>query len=261
MAGDRGGRTGRGGITHATYDAYRARKGLPKQDVWRISDQEIAEIYKKEYWDPVHGDQLKTGVDLAVFDYAINSGPAKAYKARIAASDCPDATGRIHKICAERLSFMHALGSSWARFGAAWGKRVARCEATSLKMAGADLGAVAKDAKAAMQKNKQRAAGVTAAGAGAAVGAHRFLHAGGWVIAGLCVVGAAIIVHSFLAWRHGQRADALTAAIDEMRAADAAASQSKTAARAEATMTEKTIAASQAELAAAKDAINKSGAA
>src|ERR1019366_2697867 len=95
--GDRGGRTGRGGITHTTYDAYRSKKGLAAQDVWLISDSEIAEIYAANYWDPIHGDRLPAGQDLALFDYAINSGPAKANEARLLAGT-GDAPALIDKI-------------------------------------------------------------------------------------------------------------------------------------------------------------------
>jgi Glycosyl hydrolase 108 len=76
--GDRGGRTGRGGITHTTYDSYRDKKGLPRQDVFLINDAEIAEIYWNGYWQPIRGDELPAGVDLSIFDFAINSGTAKA---------------------------------------------------------------------------------------------------------------------------------------------------------------------------------------
>lgn len=74
---DNGGET-MWGITHRTYDAYRRAKGLPTQSVQEITRSEMIEIYRREYWDAVRGDDLPAGVDYAIFDFAVNSGPGRA---------------------------------------------------------------------------------------------------------------------------------------------------------------------------------------
>lgn len=257
--GDRGGRTGRGGITHTTYDVYRDRKGLPRQDVFKISDAEIAEIYAREYWDPIHGDELAAGVDLCIFDYAINSGPKKANWERLQAiaGGAKEAAALIRKICADRLAFMHALGS-WSRFGKGWGRRVAECEATALQMVRVPLRPVLEDAKAKREAAKTRASAVVAAGAPASAGTHEYLHHGLWVLAALIgIVALLAAIAAFNAWRQGQRADALTAAVKKMQAEQAAAFAAKMATDAAANLKAKAIAADQAALAVAKDAIGK----
>src|SRR4029077_7081746 len=77
---DPGGRTSRG-ILQSEYNNYRrTHPGLPS-DVWDAPDSAVADIYKHSYWDVVQADQLPPGVDYAVFDYAVNSGPRKAAKA------------------------------------------------------------------------------------------------------------------------------------------------------------------------------------
>ena len=38
-------------------------------------------IYRANYWDKVKGDELPSGVDFCVFDWAVNSGVSRASKA------------------------------------------------------------------------------------------------------------------------------------------------------------------------------------
>ena len=255
--GDHGGKTGRGGITHTTYDAYRTRMGLPVQDVFKISDAEIAVIYAAEYWKPVRGDEAPAGIDLALFDYAINSGPAKANQANLAANgDIPTV---IHKICTSRLAFLHALGGSWARFGKGWARRVSECEALALKMAGELTPEVAEKVQEG-QYGKRRRVPQVILGGGAAVGVAVNSGFGHWAVIGIIaftVIAAAIAI--FNARQHGQRTDTLTTAVTYMQSARVAAEAAQKAAAVEAEIKAKAIAADQAVLEAAKSKIAKVG--
>jgi lysozyme family protein len=49
-------------------------------DLANIPDDDVYEIYKTMYWDKVWGDKLPDGLDFAMFDFAVNSGPARAVK-------------------------------------------------------------------------------------------------------------------------------------------------------------------------------------
>jgi len=40
----------------------------------------VAPMYKQKYWDKIRADDLPSGVDLAVFDCCVNSGPGRAAK-------------------------------------------------------------------------------------------------------------------------------------------------------------------------------------
>ncbi len=74
---DRGGRTYRG-VTQKTYDGYRRNNGLVTQDVSKISQKEIKDIYY-EIFTSSGADKIDNPqVALVVFDIAVNSGPAKA---------------------------------------------------------------------------------------------------------------------------------------------------------------------------------------
>lgn len=70
---DPGGPTNRG-ITQKTLSDY---LGHPAsiEDVQNLSLSTALDIYRKNYWAPIHGDDLPPMVALACFDCAVNSGP------------------------------------------------------------------------------------------------------------------------------------------------------------------------------------------
>jgi lysozyme family protein len=128
------------GVIQRVYDGYRERKGLPKRSVKYLAEDELKEIYRKQYWDAIRGDELPHGVDFVVFDGAVNSGPSQSAKwlqravgtkddgnvgeATIAAAIAKDRARTINGICDRRLSFLKAL-RTWPVFGVGWGRRVA----------------------------------------------------------------------------------------------------------------------------------------
>jgi lysozyme family protein len=131
---DPGGRTNKG-ITQRTYNAYRARLKKPSNDVYAIADAEVADCYRRDYWDAVDGDSIPPGEDLAIFDFAVNSGPARAVRVRGMASQANlKADANIRNICANRLAFMQSL-PTWPHFGSGWARRVAEVQKHGLAMA------------------------------------------------------------------------------------------------------------------------------
>lgn len=144
---DPGGATNKG-ITQATYNAYLGPKR--QRSVKIITDAEVADIYKHRYWDVVRGDDLPAGLDFAVFDFAVNSGPTRAIRflqhavgvkvdgelgplTLRAAKSC-DVSSVIRKLCANRLYYLKLL-KTWPTFGKGWERRVVGVEALALKMA------------------------------------------------------------------------------------------------------------------------------
>ncbi|MFD2248972.1 lysozyme family protein [Pseudochelatococcus lubricantis] len=135
---DPGGRTNKG-ITQRVFDAFRRRKSSPTRAVDHITDAEAKEIYKRQYWDAIRGDDLPAGVDYAVFDYAVNSGPAQAAKdlQRAISESADGAIGQrtidatygksgqiiIDDLCDRRLAFLRRL-KTFGAFGKGWTRRV-----------------------------------------------------------------------------------------------------------------------------------------
>jgi lysozyme family protein len=152
------------GLTQRAYDAWRRLKGLPTRGVRQATDDEIRTIFRDEYWGPVRGDDCPAGVDLLMFDIAINMGPVVAIRflqqalvvkvdgmfgletlGKLKGVDSPSGDGRsserpmdrsalIQAICARRFSFWHAL-TTWWRFGKGWMARGNDIEARALKLA------------------------------------------------------------------------------------------------------------------------------
>lgn len=132
---DPGGRTAFG-VTQKVYDAWRVKQGKPKDDVFNIARSEIEAIYRQEYWDRVRGDDLPAGLDLAVFDYAVNSGVSRAVRHLQGvvgvAQDGVIGPATLQAVrayvalslCDRRLAFLKGL-ATWVTFGKGWSSRVA----------------------------------------------------------------------------------------------------------------------------------------
>jgi lysozyme family protein len=149
---DHGGRTMRG-ITLREYTAYRKRHGLAGADVRDITEDELQDIYRNSYWLPCGGDVLPAGLDLAVFDYGVNSGPSRAVRelqrllnlpqtAKIGAAEatavlaCRDLPKLINAYCDARAAFLRRIGNgSQSVFLRGWLSRVSTIRAEALSMA------------------------------------------------------------------------------------------------------------------------------
>ncbi|WP_306663780.1 MULTISPECIES: glycosyl hydrolase 108 family protein [Mesorhizobium] len=73
---DPGGATMKG-VTLANFRRY-VKADATKADLRKITDAQVSTVYRRFYWDATAGAQLPGGVDYAVFDFAVNSGPARA---------------------------------------------------------------------------------------------------------------------------------------------------------------------------------------
>lgn len=65
------------GVTKATYEDW---VGHPvSEKIMRgLTVDHVKTLYKVKYWDAVKGDDLPLGLDLCVFDFAVNAGPNRA---------------------------------------------------------------------------------------------------------------------------------------------------------------------------------------
>lgn len=140
---DKGGATDRG-ITQRTFDAWNRSKGDPQRPVKGISKAQADAIITGQYLATVGFDDLPSGLDYAMADYAVNSGPARAVRELQAivgvtqdgvmgvhtlaamADHRFDAHDLVLILCARRMAFLRGLPgkSGWATFGTGWRARV-----------------------------------------------------------------------------------------------------------------------------------------
>jgi hypothetical protein len=120
------------GITQREYASWRKQHGRRVRPVREIAEDELREIYRSEYWDAMDCGNLCAGLDLCVFDAAVNSGVGRARAWLAQAND-------ISGFCDLRLAFLKGLGRLWRVFGAGWGRRVAGIRNEALLMAGANV--------------------------------------------------------------------------------------------------------------------------
>lgn len=146
---DPGGATNRG-VTQEVYDDWRVSQALAKRGVRAINDYETAAIYKRQYWNACRCDDLPSGVDYCVFDFAVNSGVNRASRylqkavsvaddghigpQTLAAVATLSPTELIEAICAARLDFLKHL-STFDTFGRGWERRVVEVEGKAEAMA------------------------------------------------------------------------------------------------------------------------------
>ena len=145
---DPGGATNKG-VTIATFRRYVKPSGT-KADLKALTVEQAKTVYRRQYWDAVHGAELPSGLDFAVFDFGVNSGPSRAVKTlqRLVGAapdgkigpvtlDAVRARGTL-KLIKEyqdaRLAFLKGL-RTWGTFGKGWSRRVNEVGAMASAMA------------------------------------------------------------------------------------------------------------------------------
>lgn len=137
------------GVTLSSFRKY-VKPGATKDDLRKITDEQLATVYRRHYWDAVAGAELPDGVDYAVFDFAVNSGPDRAVKylqaivgvaqdgkigpETVKATRARMHAGIINAYCDNRLAFLKGL-KTWPTFGNGWKNRVKGVRSEALDMA------------------------------------------------------------------------------------------------------------------------------
>jgi lysozyme family protein len=136
------------GITKATWEEWVGRSSNEKE-MRSLTPEMVALLYRRKYWDKIQGDSLPDGVDYAVFDFSVNSGPGRAAKflqeivgVKADGAIGPKTLTAIHNknpkelviaYNAKRQAFLECL-PTFTTFGKGWSNRVAGVTSHSLSM-------------------------------------------------------------------------------------------------------------------------------
>ena len=144
---DSGGMTNLG-VTKRVYDEWIGREST-EQEMRDLTPDDVAPIYKKNYWDRIKGDYVPSGVDWCLYDWAVNSGsgrPAKAVQRAVGAT--PDGViGKqtvglimekdpkfiIDYVYTVRQAFYEGL-DDYKHFGRGWSRRNTETLHQAMKM-------------------------------------------------------------------------------------------------------------------------------
>jgi lysozyme family protein len=126
------------GVTKRVWEAWVGHP-VGEKEMRALTLATVARLYKRQYWDAVKGDELPTGLDYLMFDFAVNAGAGRAIRTMqkalgttpdgvigpktMAAIKAADPKDLIAKFSMERELFYKAL-PTFATFGRGWLRRV-----------------------------------------------------------------------------------------------------------------------------------------
>lgn len=136
------------GVTKRVWEAW-VGKTVSEADMRALTPALVAPMYRKQYWDAVKGDELPSGLDYLMFDFAINAGVSRAIRTmQRAIGTTPDGAigpktmqalrdadpdALIDKFSDEKEAFYRSL-PTFATFGRGWLRRVAEVKSHAVTL-------------------------------------------------------------------------------------------------------------------------------
>lgn len=146
---DPGGRTNLG-VTQKVWEEWVGRESNEKE-MRSLTPEMVAPLYKRKFWDACKCDDLPTGVDYLVFDFAVNAGPGRSAKIlqtavgvpadgaigpiTLAAVKAQDPVELIENFSQAKEDFYRSL-STFETFGKGWLNRVSAVKIKASSMLG-----------------------------------------------------------------------------------------------------------------------------
>ena len=144
---DPGGRTNLG-VTQRVWEEY-VGHSVDEAEMRSLTKEMVAPLYRTEYWDAVHGDQLPCGADYLAFDFSVNAGDFRSIKTiqralnitadgvigpvTLKAIQDANAEEFINNFTNAKESFYRGL-ANFPTFGRGWLNRVAESKRIAEKM-------------------------------------------------------------------------------------------------------------------------------
>ena len=117
-----------------------SKRSYPDVDIKNLTREQAKAIYKRDFWERIHADEMYDGVAFQALDFAINSGIETSIRklqqavgvaddgwwgptTRAAVASMSE-TDVIMRFVAFRLKFWASL-NTWSTFGRGWANRAA----------------------------------------------------------------------------------------------------------------------------------------
>lgn len=145
----------KGGVTLVSYADYCAKSGLPAptaDDIRNLTEDQMKTFYAAQWMTPLRFDELPSGVDCAVFGFAVQAGLTGATELlAIGSGFWPVPTTMTnqliaHVVASDPRAVIGGLGGAWAsrkydgtewsRYGHGWTNRFLKQNAQSIPLAG-----------------------------------------------------------------------------------------------------------------------------
>jgi lysozyme family protein len=138
------------GVTKATWENWVGRESDEKE-MRGLTPEKVEPLYKKKFWDACCCDELPSGIDYLVFDFAVNAGPGRSIKTlQSAVGATPDGgigpmtlaavnsfseAELVDKFSQAKEDFYRSL-NTFETFGKGWLNRVAAVKIKATSMLG-----------------------------------------------------------------------------------------------------------------------------
>ena len=125
------------GVTKRTYDEYHGTD-IDEEGMRQLTKADVEPIYRRNYWDRCRCQDLASGIDWAVFDFAVNAGTGRAARTLQRAVEAEEdgsigpltlmlvkqheVANIINRIAVYREEFYRSL-STFDTFGRGWLRR------------------------------------------------------------------------------------------------------------------------------------------
>lgn len=125
-----------------------SQRAYPAVNIRRLSREDAIGIYKRDYFDAIHGDALPPAIAILLMDTAVNQGVAAAVRIlQCAVGVRTDgvmgpqtlqavASTSLSKLTAElvaRRMNTYGLNPAFTRYGLGWSRRVAQCHQLAME--------------------------------------------------------------------------------------------------------------------------------
>jgi lysozyme family protein len=136
------------GVTKRVWEEWTGRESN-EAEMRALTPELVETLYKVKFWDACRCDEMPSGIDYLVFDFAVNAGPSRSAKILQAAVGVPadgvigpvtlsavkaqDPDWLIEKFSQGKEDFYRSLGT-FETFGKGWLNRVEQVKVKSTSL-------------------------------------------------------------------------------------------------------------------------------